>query len=109
MQPHHIWHSTKLHDLKHVIVLESKTLYTTSSAQYMFVCCPINNYITPHHIKINISAKAQFEILRHSTKPTLIGPPPPVTMLRNHYTRELKQVRDAQHDYQYDSYYPKSY
>jgi len=53
------------------------------------------------------TAKAQYEILRHSSKQTLIGPPPPVTMLRNHYTREVKHIRDARRDYQaYPSFYP---
>ena len=60
-----------------------------------------------HKILNWFSAKAQYEILRHSSKQTLIGPPPPVTMLRDHYTREVKQIRDARRDYQaYPSFYP---
>ena len=53
-------------------------------------------------IKFLISAKAQCEILRHSRVNTRIGPAPPVTMLRDHYTKEVKQLRDAHKDYDFD-------
>ena len=51
-----------------------------------------------------VSAKASYEILRHSRDNTLIGRPPPVTMLRNHYTKEVKRIRDAHRNYDFDTF-----
>ena len=51
-----------------------------------------------------VSAKASYEILRHSRDNTLIGRPPPVTMLRNHYTKEVKRIRDAHKNYDFDTF-----
>ena len=48
------------------------------------------------------TAKANFEILRQSRNNTRIGPQPPVTMLRNHYTKEVKRLRDSHRDYDFD-------
>jgi len=48
------------------------------------------------------TAKAQYEILRQSRVNTRIGPAPPVTMLRDHYTKEVKRLRDAHKDYDFD-------
>jgi hypothetical protein len=48
------------------------------------------------------TAKAQYEILRQSRINTRIGPPPPVTMLRNHYTKEVKRLRDSHKNYDVD-------
>ena len=45
------------------------------------------------------SAKASYEILRHSRKSTCLGRPPPVTMLRDHYVKEVKTLRDHHKDY----------
>ncbi len=53
----------------------------------------------------DFAAKAQYEILRQSTKNSKLGPPPPVTMLRDHYLRELKHLRDSRKPYNYDSFY----
>jgi len=50
------------------------------------------------------TAKASYEILRHSRDNTLIGRPPPVTMLRNHYTKEVKRIRDAHRNYDFDTF-----
>jgi len=50
------------------------------------------------------TAKASYEILRHSRDNTLIGRPPPVTMLRNHYTKEVKRIRDAHKDYDFNTF-----
>jgi len=50
------------------------------------------------------TAKASYEILRHSRDNTLIGRPPPVTMLRNHYTKEVKRIRDAHKNYDFDTF-----
>jgi len=45
------------------------------------------------------TAKASYEILRHSRKSTCLGRPPPVTMLRDHYVKEVKTLRDHHKDY----------
>jgi len=45
------------------------------------------------------TAKASYEILRQSRKSTCIGRPPPVTMLRDHYVKEVKTLRDAHKAY----------
>jgi len=50
------------------------------------------------------TAKASYEILRHSRDNTLIGRPPPVTMLRNHYTKEVKCIRDSQRNYDFNTF-----
>jgi len=50
------------------------------------------------------TAIANFEILRQSRINTRIGAPPPVTMLRNHYTKEVKRLRDSHKDFDFDCY-----
>ena len=52
----------------------------------------------------DFSAIANFEILRQSRINTRIGAPPPVTMLRNHYTKEVKRLRDSHKDFDFDCY-----
>jgi len=45
------------------------------------------------------TAKASYEILRQSRKSTCLGRPPPVTMLRDHYVKEVKTIRDSHKTY----------